>query len=1014
MGTVRKPCLMVCFAALLSACAAVAGNEGDKVLFTLTLQSGGSVRLPDTLYSVAPRLVVDGTEAIAIGEEVATPEGVRFEFRAPGKGVLATGEATLREELFSHKERKEHKGAAVRWRITLAKDAKKVEWGAVARLPHDEFRREDVSVDGEAAVVRGLRIVGEPPAPRQQKPAPPKLGDETKWWPHHPFWRLSFDGGKAKDAKAGDTFEFGLAFSSTEFKREAHLTPQRGDLSGEAALNGDCESAVGGIAIAFAGPLVVPECGGWVPMDHRKTIVPGSALDFSKIIPRDAPAGKHGWLRGVGDHAEFEGLPGLPQRLYGVNLCDTACYPETPEGAVKLVERLARLGYNSVRIHHHDNALARYEGGVLVPDAEAFDKLDRLVAECVKRGIYLTTDLYVSRRVAWRDVGIDRDGNIPHFKTWQEATERGFRDWCDFARIFLSHVNLYTGRSYADEPAMPFICTQNETCLSGDFKGLWNDPDLDMPGLWAAFLAEARAKNPGAYTGYGPDNPPRLAFPWDESPGDAVVGGFWCWLETRFHRRAERFLREELGSKALLTGDNFGPTPASVLEMRDALYGYCDIHAYPNGWRSWVDFPYSIPIVANTFNPIVGGIGMYEDGLGYQRLWNKPFCVTEWDYVGMNAYRSVAGLAFGSMASIQGWSGVWRFAYDHSRRTLDDSKGAPGLYNLSRDPLALAADRVALLLFLRGDMAEAGEALALDFTDEVLDPAQGRAWRSGPRWPKSDVAWTHRVGAVIRGQGAPDGARVIARDEFEKMGKDSFAASVPSAAPVSIDHERGTFAVATQRTCGVFARGGVHTAGILRVDFSTQRRRDADQDSSFVIRHPSFRGGENAATVFASSLDGAPLAESRRILVTHLTDCRAKGFATTDELGTIILRWRGDNNPDGTTSLYLKEGVAEIELALSTNDNNSVANVQVLPIASSQSPIGKCDLDLDIGNNGNNPFRVWALATDGKRECEVPCAFDPATGRLRFTASVRQPFGGCMCYEIVRGTTDTAAPAPHR
>ena len=234
------------------------------------------------------------------------------------------------------------------------------------------------------------------------------------------------------------------------------------------------------------------------------------------------------------------------------------------------------------------------------------------------------------------------------------------------------------------------------------------------------------------------------------------------------------------------------------------------------------------------------------------------------------------------------------------------------------------------------------------------------------------MAWTHRVGAVIRGKGAPDGARVIARDKYEKIGKESFATTASSAEPVSIDRDRGTFCVATPRTCGVFARGGVHMAGILRVDFSTQRRRDADQDSSFVIRHPSFRGGENAATVFASSLDGVPLAESRRILVTHLTDCRAKGFATTDELGTIILRWRGDNNPDGTTSLYLKEGVAEVELIL------------------------------NIGNNGNNPFRVFALAADGKRECEVSCAFDPAKGRLNFTASVRQPFGGCMLYEIVR------------
>ena len=61
---------------------------------TLTLQCGGSVRLPDTLDAIVPRLVVDGTETIAVGEAAATGDGVRFEFRAPGKGLLASGEAT--------------------------------------------------------------------------------------------------------------------------------------------------------------------------------------------------------------------------------------------------------------------------------------------------------------------------------------------------------------------------------------------------------------------------------------------------------------------------------------------------------------------------------------------------------------------------------------------------------------------------------------------------------------------------------------------------------------------------------------------------------------------------------------------------------------------------------------------------------------------------------------------------------------------------------------------------------
>lgn len=33
---------------------------------------------------------------------------------------------------------------------------------------------------------------------------------------------------------------------------------------------------------------------------------------------------------------------------------------------------------------------------------------------------------------------------------------------------------------------------------------------------------------------------------------------------------------------------------------------------------------------------------------------------------------------------------------------------------------------------------------------------------------------------------------------------------------------------------------------------------------------------------------------------------------------------------------------------------------------------------------------------------EVPYSYDPETGSLRFTASTRQPFGGCLYYEIER------------
>ena len=48
----------------------------------------------------------------------------------------------------------------------------------------------------------------------------------------------------------------------------------------------------------------------------------------------------------------------------------------------------------------------------------------------------------------------------------------------------------------------------------------------------------------------------------------------------------------------------------------------------------------------------------------------------------------------------------------------------------------------------------------------------------------------------------------------------------------------------------------------------------------------------------------------------------------------------------------------------------------------------------------NNPFRVWALGTDGKREGIVESRLDG--GRLSFTARIRGPHGACLAYEIVR------------
>src|ERR1035437_7076012 len=89
-------------------------------------------------------------------------------------------------------------------------------------------------------------------------------------------------------------------------------------------------------------------------------------------------------------------------RIWGVNLCFAANFP-THADAERLAARLAAFGINSVRHHHMDGTV--YPGGVWDPaderklSAEAIDRLDYLMDQLARRGIYSNLNLHVSR--AW-------------------------------------------------------------------------------------------------------------------------------------------------------------------------------------------------------------------------------------------------------------------------------------------------------------------------------------------------------------------------------------------------------------------------------------------------------------------------------------------------------------------------------------------------------------------------------------------------------------------------------------
>ena len=673
-------------------------------------------------------------------------------------------------------------------------------------------------------------------------------------------------------------------------------------------------------------PTVITRGPDWIPLTYRKEIEAGSALDFSQMGFTDAPSGKYGWMRNVGSHFEFEGRPGKPVRLYGVNLCGTANFP-SHELAETMVTRFKRLGYNAIRFHHHDAGTVRGSKDGLTLDPENMDKFDYLLATAIKEGLYLTTDLFVSRNhvIRWRHIGVDRDGlvDMQLFKALCALYDPAFENWCAYARNFLTHVNSYTGRAYKDEPALSLISLINE---GGLFMGWGRETAKDerVRAAWKKWVLEKRAADPSFYPDADPDNVPK-------STHNAAFALFMGEMEAKMVARMKVFLRG-IGCKALLTNDNCGSHYAP-LQRASAEYDYIDDHFYVDH-PHFLEQRWRLPSRCGNKNPILVR-GLPPCRLGFTRMADKPFTVTEWNFSGPGMFRGVGGILTGAMAALQDWDGMWRFAYGHSYNdVLENPNHAPGYFNLGTDPLGQASDRASICLFLRGDIAPLApeKGVSLLITPASEKPEGTKPFSGSPSW--SDAAWNMRVSSCLAPQGA-GALRVIPREQAEEPAVTNWALNVAANPALGFDREKGAFTIDTSRTCGGFAPEGTIAAGPLSATL-----------------------GGTAATVWASSLDGAPVATSRRILLTHLTDVQGEGAKFADPEKTILLKF-------GKGSL-VRNGTAQIALALAE------------PSA----------------------YTVYELETSGKRLGTVPAEVNG--GKLAFTASVDGPNGARMLYEIVR------------
>lgn len=278
-------------------------------------------------------------------------------------------------------------------------------------------------------------------------------------------------------------------------------------------------------------------------------------------------------------------------------------------------------------------------------------------------------------------------------------------------------------------------------------------------------------------------------------------------------------------------------------------------------------------------------------------------------------------------------------------------------FDLAADPLNQAAERASLCLFLRGDLAPATHSICLRATSDELLQSPVTSRDKTPPW--HGLAWLTRVGWAVDDSSSEPNRLTLGVKTLNDRSTEEVVSEVRKRGwlgeknrtdlqvnrfqsenkQVIIDAKENVLTLNTARTAGGFAPAGKR----IETEAATVEIRDMD------------------ATVWVSSLDNQPIATSRRLLITHLTDLQNTETRYADRRRKVLLAW-------GRLPHLVHAGAAEISLRV----------------------------------KDSSKAKVHRLAASGKRVGEVAEVRKEA-GALRIPLSVSWNGKACLCYEVVVG-----------
>jgi hypothetical protein len=194
---------------------------------------------------------------------------------------------------------------------------------------------------------------------------------------------------------------------------------------------------------------------------------------------------------------------GSPIQFFGTNLVADGAFP-TESKAWFIAGRLRKMGFNLVRFHHMDNpwsaaSLFEQHWTTRQLNPVTLDRLDNILAELKKNGIYADINLHVGRTFTNMDGLPETDSLQDYGKAINFFDPAVLALHKEFARQFLTHGNPYTGTTLASDPVMAMVEITNENSL----YRYWRDGRLKqiayggmlttrhtkmLDSLWLSFL----------------------------------------------------------------------------------------------------------------------------------------------------------------------------------------------------------------------------------------------------------------------------------------------------------------------------------------------------------------------------------------------------------------------------------------------------------------------------------------------------------------------------------------------